>query len=97
LTVTKAFERFRRAGVAALIVTDISRDGTQAGPNMALLSELASMSEAPLIASGGVAGLDDIRGLKRQSGNGIAGVIIGRALYERRFTLSEALAAAAEA
>ena len=96
LTMAQAIERFQQAGVAALIVTDISRDGTQGGPNMTLLSEVASTSQTPLIASGGVASLDDIRALSRQFQSGIAGVIIGRALYERRFTLSEALSAADE-
>lgn len=95
LSIAEATERFQQAGVAALIVTDISRDGTQSGPNLTLFSAVASMSQIPLIASGGVASLDDIRALKLQFGNGIAGVVIGRALYERRFSLSEALSAAA--
>jgi len=94
LTIAQAIERFQQAGVAALIVTDIARDGTQRGPNMTLLSELTGMSQTALIASGGVASLDDIRILKRQFSSGIAGVIIGRALYEHRFTLAEALSAA---
>ncbi|MBV8454293.1 MAG: 1-(5-phosphoribosyl)-5-[(5-phosphoribosylamino)methylideneamino]imidazole-4-carboxamide isomerase [Deltaproteobacteria bacterium] len=94
MTIAQAIERFQQAGVAALIVTDISRDGTQDGPNMTLLFEVASKSQTPLIASGGVASLDDIRTLSRQFQSGIAGVIIGRAIYERRFTLSEALSAA---
>ena len=97
LTIAQAIERFQNAGVAALIVTDTSRDGTQDGPNIALFSEVASTSDAPLVASGGVASLDDIRALKRHFRSGIAGVIVGRALYERRFTLSEALSAANEA
>ena len=94
LTIAQAVERFQQAGVAALIVTDIARDGTQRGPNMTLLSELTGMSQTALIASGGVASLDDIRILKRQFSSGIAGVIIGRALHEHRFTLGEALSAA---
>jgi len=97
LTIAQAIERFQQAGVAALIVTDIARDGTQGGPNMTLLSEVASTSPTPLIASGGVASLDDIRALSRQFESGVAGVIIGRAIYERRFTLSEALFAADQA
>jgi phosphoribosylformimino-5-aminoimidazole carboxamide ribotide isomerase len=94
LTIVQAIERFQQAGVAALIVTDISRDGTQAGPNVKLLSEVANISRIPLIASGGVASLDDIRALSHQFPSGIGGVIVGRALYERRFTLSEALSVA---
>jgi phosphoribosylformimino-5-aminoimidazole carboxamide ribotide isomerase len=96
LTIVQAIERFQQAGVAALIVTDISRDGTQAGPNVKLLSEVAHISRTQLIASGGVAGLDDIRALSHQFRCGISGAIVGRALYERRFTLSEALSAANE-
>mgnify|MGYP001183743953 CR=1 FL=1 len=94
LTIAHAIERFQNAGVAALIVTDTSRDGTQDGSNITLFSEVASTSHAPLIASGGVGSLDDIRALKRHFRSGIAGVIVGRALYERRFTLTEALSAA---
>jgi phosphoribosylformimino-5-aminoimidazole carboxamide ribotide isomerase len=94
LTIKEAVDRFQQSGVAALIVTDVSRDGTQRGSNVALFCEVAATTPTPLIASGGVASLDDIRVLKRQFANGIAGLIIGRALYERRFTLSEALSAA---
>jgi phosphoribosylformimino-5-aminoimidazole carboxamide ribotide isomerase len=96
LTIAQAIERFQQAGVAALIVTDIARDGTQSGPNLTLLSEVASTQRIPLIASGGVASLDDIRGLSRRFRRGVAGVIIGRALYEHRFTLGEALSAISE-
>jgi phosphoribosylformimino-5-aminoimidazole carboxamide ribotide isomerase len=91
LSIQQAVERFEQAQVAALIVTDISRDGTERGPNIELLSEVASSTQIPLIASGGVASLDDICALRGQSPKGIAGVIVGRALYERRFTLREAL------
>jgi phosphoribosylformimino-5-aminoimidazole carboxamide ribotide isomerase len=94
LTIKEGIERFERAGVAASIVTDISRDGTQEGPNIALLSEVARTTRLPLIASGGIASLDDIRALRRTQV--IAGVIIGRALYERRFSLIEALSTASE-
>jgi phosphoribosylformimino-5-aminoimidazole carboxamide ribotide isomerase len=94
LTIARTIERFQQAGMAALIVTDISRDGTQGGPNTMLLSEVATKCSTPLIASGGVGSLQDIRELKRQFSSGIAGVIVGRALYERRFTLSEALSVA---
>jgi phosphoribosylformimino-5-aminoimidazole carboxamide ribotide isomerase len=97
LTITQAIERFQNAGVAALIVTDTSRDGMQGGPDITLFCEVASTSHTPLVASGGVASLDDIRALKRQFRSGIAGVIVGRALYEQRFTLTEALSAANEA
>jgi len=94
LTIKEAIDRFQEAAVAALILTDITRDGTEGGANLALFTEVASAKPTRLIASGGVGSLDDIRALRRQFANGIAGVIIGRALYERRFTLSQALAAA---
>jgi phosphoribosylformimino-5-aminoimidazole carboxamide ribotide isomerase len=96
LTVDEAIGRFQNAGVAALIVTDVSRDGTQGGSDIAFFREIARKVHSPLIASGGVASLDDIRALRHQFGQGIAGVIVGRALYERRFTLHEALSAAKE-
>jgi phosphoribosylformimino-5-aminoimidazole carboxamide ribotide isomerase len=95
LTVTEAAARFREAGVAAVIVTDISRDGTEVGANIALFAETARLAAIPVIASGGVATLDDVRALSGLFSTGVAGVITGRALYERRFTLVEALAAAA--
>jgi phosphoribosylformimino-5-aminoimidazole carboxamide ribotide isomerase len=94
LTLAQAAERYSKAGVAALTVTDISRDGTQSGVNLALFAEVARMSCPRVIASGGVASLDDVRKLRHLFGIGVVGVVIGRALYERRFTLSEALSAA---
>jgi phosphoribosylformimino-5-aminoimidazole carboxamide ribotide isomerase len=92
LTVAAAAARFRSAGVAAVIVTDIARDGTEAGSNRAMFAQVARTAEIPVIASGGVASLDDVRALNRLFAQGVIGVITGRAIYERRFTLSEALA-----
>ena len=94
LTTHEAIDRFQQAGVAALIVTDISRDGTQKGTNLALFTEIARNTNMPLIASGGVASLDDIRALSHQFRSGVAGVIVGLALYEGSFTLTEAFSAA---
>ncbi len=96
LSLNEAAERFQQAGVAAVIVTDISRDGTQCGPNISLSCEIATRIRLPVILSGGVASLDDVRAARRQFTQGIAGIIIGRALYESRFTLRDALAAATE-
>jgi phosphoribosylformimino-5-aminoimidazole carboxamide ribotide isomerase len=93
LTIKEAIDRFVQAGVAALILTDVSRDGTEAGSNVNFFSGAASTSKRPLIASGGVRNLQDIRALRGHFANGIAGVIVGRALYEQRFTLGEALSA----
>jgi len=93
LTIKEAIDRFVQAGVAALILTDVLRDGTEGGCDIHFFFEAARMTTKPLIASGGVSNLDDIRVLRRQFASGIAGVIVGRALYEQRFTLSEALSA----
>jgi phosphoribosylformimino-5-aminoimidazole carboxamide ribotide isomerase len=80
------------SGVAAFIVTDIERDGTLAGPDTAGLAALASRTDVAVIASGGVGSLDDIAAL---AGIGVEGVIVGKALYEGRFTVEEALTACA--
>jgi len=84
----------RHAGLplAAIVFTDIATDGTLAGPNVAGLEEMLAVATAPLIASGGIATLDDIR---RVRSLGCAGCIVGRALYDGAFTLPDAVAAAA--
>jgi phosphoribosylformimino-5-aminoimidazole carboxamide ribotide isomerase len=84
--------QFEGAGVAAIIFTDIDRDGMLQGVNVASTATLARAVSIPVIASGGVAGVEDIRGLKA-SGAPIAGVVIGRALYDGRIAPAEALAA----
>jgi phosphoribosylformimino-5-aminoimidazole carboxamide ribotide isomerase len=93
LTVAEAAIRFREAGVAAVIVTDISRDGTESGANVAVFAEAARLARVPVVASGGVASLDDLRRLKELFHEGIVGAITGRALYEGRFSLSDAISA----
>jgi phosphoribosylformimino-5-aminoimidazole carboxamide ribotide isomerase len=93
LTVANAACRFREAGVAAVIVTDISRDGTESGADVAIFAEAARLARVPVIASGGVASLDDLRALKRLFHEGVVGAISGRALYEGRFSLSDAISA----
>ena len=93
LTVTEAANRFRAAGVAAAIVTDIARDGAQVGVDAARMEEIANAVRIPVIASGGVASLDDIRALRTRFEAGVVGVVVGRALYEGNFSLSDALAA----
>jgi phosphoribosylformimino-5-aminoimidazole carboxamide ribotide isomerase len=92
ITVGEAAARFRSAGVAAVIATDVARDGTEAGANLALFEETARQASVPVIASGGVATLEDVRALSRLFAAGVVGVITGRALYEGRFTLAEAQA-----
>ena len=86
---------FADAGVEALIVTQISQDGTLDGPDLTGLSLVMGHSAIPVIASGGVGTLDDLRtlGLLTSQGRALAGVIVGRAIYEGRFTLPEALEA----
>ena len=86
--------RFEDAGVAALLFTDIGRDGLLKGCNVAATVELARAVSLPVIASGGVAGIEDIRMLGAQAREGIEGVITGRALYDGRLDLAEALALA---
>lgn len=84
--------RFDDAGVAAIIYTDIERDGVLTGPNVEATAALADSTPTPVIASGGVSSLDDLRRLKSAPGRGIAGVISGRAIYEGRLDLTQALA-----
>jgi phosphoribosylformimino-5-aminoimidazole carboxamide ribotide isomerase len=91
--------RFERVGLAALIVTEIGRDGTLEGPAFGQLTAVLGASAVPLVASGGVGSLDDLRALGRlRAGDrALAGVIVGRALYEGRFGVADALASLAEA
>ncbi len=84
--------RFEGAGAAAFVVTDISRDGRMSGPDLAGYEKLVAATAVPVIASGGVASLDDLRALRD---SGVAGVIVGKALYEGAFTVEEAVAACA--
>jgi phosphoribosylformimino-5-aminoimidazole carboxamide ribotide isomerase len=93
MTAPDLARRFEDAGVAALLFTDVGRDGLLKGVNAEATARLAEAVSIPVLASGGVASLDDIARLRKHAG--IAGVIIGRALYEGRFTLDDALEAAA--
>lgn len=78
-------------GVREIIYTDISRDGTLAGPNLKALKEMAEVLEIPVIASGGVSSLEDLRLLKDLEPFGVESVIIGQALYTGRFSLRDAI------
>ena len=84
-------ERFADAGVAALLFTDVGRDGLLKGCNVAATRDLARRATIPVIASGGVKDIDDIVALAAHHGEGIEGVITGRALYDGRLDLAEAL------
>lgn len=86
--------RFEDAGVASLLFTDIGRDGLLKGVNIDATVELARQVDIPVIASGGVKGLDDIHVLSLHAADGIEGVITGRALYEGRLDLAAAIALA---
>ncbi|AHE57174.1 1-(5-phosphoribosyl)-5-[(5-phosphoribosylamino)methylideneamino]imidazole-4-carboxamide isomerase [Sphingomonas sanxanigenens] len=88
-------KRFEDAGVAALLFTDVGRDGLLKGCNVKATVELALASSIPVIASGGVAGIEDIRLLALHAADGIEGVITGRALYDGRLDLGTALMTAA--
>ncbi len=81
----------RYPDAAAFVVTDIARDGMLSGPDLEGLSALAAATQIPVIASGGVAGIDDVVALERLGT--LAGVIVGRALYEHRLGVSDAIAA----
>jgi len=88
---------YRDDGIAAVLYTDIERDGTEVGPNVAATAALARDSGLPVIASGGVGTLDHLRQLgaaSRQVGGAICGAVLGRSLHERRFSLEQAIEAA---
>ena len=93
----EVLERLDKAGAARYVVTDITKDGTMKGPNLDLLREVCSRTPAPVIASGGVSTLDDLRALATLEPVGVEGVIAGKALYAGAFTVAEALAALSEA
>lgn len=96
-TVVDLAHRFADSGVDALVVTDIGRDGTLGGPDVGGLAALLDEVAVPVLASGGVAGLEDLRVLAAlRSGvdpqRGLGGAVVGRALYEGAFTVADALA-----
>lgn len=80
-------------GCARYVVTDVRRDGTLTGPNLALLHQVCAVTDRPVVASGGVSSLADLRALAQLVPSGVEGAIIGKALYAGAFTLPEALAA----
>jgi phosphoribosylformimino-5-aminoimidazole carboxamide ribotide isomerase len=82
---------FEQAGVAAIVYTDIGRDGAMQGPNIEATVDLAFQLTTPVIVSGGVSSLDDLKAVKARESAGIVGVICGRALYDGRIRLAEAI------
>lgn len=83
--------RLERAGCARYVVTDVLRDGTLTGPNLSLLLEVCGRTDKPVIASGGVSKLDDLKQIAALEPAGVEGVIVGKALYAEAFTVSQAL------
>lgn len=94
--VEDAVKAFEEAGVSLFIYTDVSRDGAMSGPDIDGLRRVTELTDVPVVASGGVASLEDVRTVARLRGEGVGGVIIGRALYERKFSVGEANLAADE-
>jgi len=90
-TVSDLLRDFGKLRLAAIIYTDIARDGMMSGPNVEATAEVVQATRLPVIASGGVTTTEDVKRLKEA---GVAGAIIGRALYEGTITLEAALAAA---
>jgi phosphoribosylformimino-5-aminoimidazole carboxamide ribotide isomerase len=82
---------FEQAGVAAIVYTDIGRDGAMLGPNIEATVDLAFQLTTPVIVSGGVSSLDDLKSVKQHEDSGIVGVICGRALYDGRIDLARAV------
>jgi phosphoribosylanthranilate isomerase len=85
--------RLDSEGCARYVVTDVTKDGTLRGPNLDLLREVCARTDRPVVASGGVSSLDDLRAIAALVPLGVEGAIVGKALYAQAFTLEEALAA----
>ncbi|WP_248964869.1 bifunctional 1-(5-phosphoribosyl)-5-((5-phosphoribosylamino)methylideneamino)imidazole-4-carboxamide isomerase/phosphoribosylanthranilate isomerase PriA [Sphaerisporangium perillae] len=89
----EVLDRLESDGCPRYVVTDVTKDGTLRGPNLDLLRQVCSRTDKPVIASGGVSSLDDLRALSTLVPDGVEGAIVGKALYAQAFTLEEALAA----
>jgi phosphoribosyl isomerase A len=91
----ETLERLDAEGCARYVVTDVLKDGTLRGPNLDLLKSVCARTDAPVVASGGVSSLDDLRAIASLTEAGVEGAIVGKALYAGAFTLEAALAAVA--
>ncbi len=89
ITVLELAKKFEDCGVSAIIYTDISRDGTLEGPDVVGTKALAQNLKIPVIASGGMSSIDDVHKISTLKKDGISGVIIGRALYEKKIALAD--------
>ena len=87
----EVLERLDSQGVSRLVVTDVSRDGMLNGPNIDLLRDVSAATDAPVVASGGISSLEDIKALREVVDEGVDSAIVGKALYAGKFTLAEAL------
>lgn len=87
----QVLDRLEEAGCTRYVVTDVTKDGTLKGPNIELLRSVMERTHRPVIASGGIASLDDIAALRELVPLGLEGAIVGKALYAGAFTLAEAL------
>ena len=87
----EVLDRLEDAGCARYVVTDVKKDGMLSGPNLELLREVATRTDKPVVASGGISSLDDIAALRELVPIGVEGAIVGKALYAGAFTLAEAL------
>ena len=92
----EVLERLERDGCPRYVVTDVTKDGTLQGPNLQLLRDMCARTDRPVIASGGVSSLEDLRAIASLVDIGVEGAIVGKALYAQAFTLEEALAAMQE-
>jgi 1-(5-phosphoribosyl)-5-[(5-phosphoribosylamino)methylideneamino] imidazole-4-carboxamide isomerase/N-(5'phosphoribosyl)anthranilate isomerase len=90
---TDVLARLESDGCRRYVVTDVTRDGTLTGPNLNLLRQVCALTRRPVIASGGVSTLDDLRAIATLRPAGVDAAIVGKALYAGRFTLADALAA----
>lgn len=87
----EVLERLERDGCARYVVTDVTKDGTLTGPNIELLKQMCERTQKPVVASGGVSNLEDLRQLRQLVPLGVEGAIIGKALYDGAFTMEQAL------
>lgn len=97
IPLTEAVGTFERAGAARFVYTDVARDGTMAGPDLEGLKRLCESTSLPVVASGGIGSLAELRAVARLRPNGVAGCIVGRALYENKFSIGAANFAGDEA
>ena len=92
----EVLDRLETAGCARYVVTDVTKDGTLQGPNLELLRSVAERTDRPVVASGGISNLEDIAALRALAPLGVEGAIVGKALYAKAFTLTEALSVASD-